>query len=1068
MEANNYFPLSQPQMRIWYSEKLYPNTSIGVIAGSMRIKRNLDLKLLEQSVQLLFQNHDTLRLRITEKNGRPVQYIYDYKNIEVPTYHFINEEQLDKWANEQTKIPFDIFDNALIEAVIFTLGNYETGFYVKMHHLISDAWTMTLIGDLILKNYFYLLQGKEVSNDCVNSYKDFVEKELMYFSSKRFFKDKEYWSNKFSELPEKPTTLTYQTKPVSSLRAERLSYTIENSLTNEIQDYCKKENISTNTFFLSVLTLYLQRITEVNDISLLTSVHNRTSSKEKNLLGMFISTLPFRVHVPHDCNFSKFIKEVEREQLSTFKHQRYPFNFFAQDIRDKHKTSIQNYFKILYSYQNSKFINNENDFKTRWYFNGYQEYPFIIHINDREERGQISIDLDFWTEYFSRNEIDNHYRRLYTLICDILRNPFKNFDEYNILPKEEQSKILYDFNQTSVSLIRGKTLTHIFEEQVKRTPNKIAYTFNDTSLTYKELNIKANQLANLLRTKGVGEDSVVGIFMERSLDMIIGIFGILKAGGAYLPIMTDYPKNRIDYILKDSKVKIVLTHKNYKERLDFFTGEVWPIDILSFENVNHENPEPIHSEKSLAYVIYTSGSTGNPKGVMIEHHSVINRMEWMVEQYQFTENETILQKTPYVFDVSVWELFIGMFIGARVCLLGHGDERDPRRIIEKIAEEKITIIHFVPSMLSSFLDVLIDSTLLSHLQSLKFVFCSGEALQPKHVSRFNKLVNKHLKINLVNLYGPTEATIEVSSFHCPTNTELSTVPIGKPIQNVHFYIIDTHNNLKPIGVPGELCISGKCLARGYMNNQKLTEEKFIPNPFLPNNRMYKTGDLAMWLPDGNVEYLGRIDHQVKIRGHRIELGEIESRLSLFNGIMEVVVLSHSIQEETFLVAYLVTKDSKEIDISKIIDYLRVYLPDYMIPTKFVFLKEIPLTINGKVDRKQLQYNTNFVELETKFITPITDTEKKITSIWCEVLGIKNIGVTVDFFDLGGHSLLATRILLRIKNHFGLEISLKELLENSNIRKLAKLVDSKKGTFQIERKIKKVDRSSRIRRNEVKK
>jgi len=518
---------------------------------------------------------------------------------------------------------------------------------------------------------------------------------------------------------------------------------------------------------------------------------------------------------------------------------------------------------------------------------------------------------------------------------------------------------LMDFNDTDRKFRDDVTIHQLFEEQVKKSPSNIAVicdhgkSFSGHSfLTYEELNSLSNKLARQLRRLGVGPDKVVGICVDRSFAMIIGIMGIMKAGGAYLPLSPDYPEERISYMLSNSEAKILLVQdKTFKKYS--FDGDIINIEDTNIYSESDENLTSINSPRDLAYVIYTSGSTGKPKGVMVEHKSLVNRLTWMQNAYPINQNDFILQKTPFYFDVSVWEIFWWAITGAKMCFLMSGGEKIPLAIVETIKKHNVSTLHFVPSMLNVFLEYLEgkDVTQIKKLSSVKRVFSSGEALSVSHVKKFNNIFGQHTSSRLTNLYGPTEATVDVSSYDCPTENGFDKIPIGKPIDNTKFFIVKD-DQLSAIGETGELCISGVCLARGYINNPELTKEKFVDNPFVPGEKMYKTGDIARWLPDGNVDYLGREDHQVKIRGLRIELGEIESIIRECKEINDCIVTVKKYSENVILIiAYIIKK--VDFNLEELKSHLKKYLPDYMIPNHFMEIDQIPFLPNGKADRKSL-------------------------------------------------------------------------------------------------------------------
>ena len=515
---------------------------------------------------------------------------------------------------------------------------------------------------------------------------------------------------------------------------------------------------------------------------------------------------------------------------------------------------------------------------------------------------------------------------------------------------------LAQFNRTETAFPDNVTLQELIEAQFAAHASATAVlcdhdrVFAVSSLTYAQLNEKVNQLAHLLRAEGVRPGHVVGLLVERSFPMIIGILGIVKAGGAYLPISPDNPPDRSDYLLKDGGVKVLLVQNKTASRA-VFGGLIINLDDQDIYHGSKANPAMLNKPQDLAYVIYTSGSTGKPKGVMIEHRSVVNRLHWMQHDYPIDESDVILQKTPYYFDVSVWELFWWALQGAKLCFLMPGGERNPLAILETIRKHRVSVMHFVPSMLNVFLEYLEgkSASVLSSLESVRRVFASGEALTPSHVRKFNDVWGSKTGARLTNLYGPTEATVDVTYFDCPAHNDIDNIPIGRPIHNIRLYVIRDGEQMA-IGEPGELCIAGIGLARGYLNNAALTDEKFTDNPVKPGERIYRTGDIARWLPDGNIEYLGREDHQVKIRGLRIELGEIENTIREYPGITDCVALVKKYSENIILIiAYVVCKSDLEVEGLK--QHLKKHLPDYMIPNRFEKIAEMPLTPSGKADRK---------------------------------------------------------------------------------------------------------------------
>lgn len=1016
-----YYPLTHPQKGIWYTEKIYPNTSIGNIAATLRLKGEIDYTILEKAINIFIQKNDGMRLRVTEIEGVPQQYVAEYNPKEFDFFDFCNltTEELYKWDEEQSKIPFHIIDNDLFYFALVKINENDGGFFVKTHHLISDAWTMSLMGNQVVEAYTALKNGENVSNEKNPSYLDYIISEEEYKKAERFNKDKEYWDSKFEYIHE-VTSIKTRTKNNIKSKSKRKTMLLPKKLEIKLRKYCEETKTSLYALLLAALSMYINRVTGKEDVILGTTTLNRMNVKEKDTVGVFINAVPLRIDITDNLEFKNFAQLISKETIATLRHQKYPYDLLVKQIREKHKIS-DGLFDIVLNYQNSKFNKGEHldEYSTRWHFNGHQIESLIININDREGEGALIIDYDYLTDLFHVTEIEFIHQHIINLLWHAMDSPSKRISKLHMLSEKEYHKILYEFNNTKANYPKDKLIHQIFEEQAQRTPDNIAVVFENTSLTYRELNEKTNALARTLRKKGVQPDSIVGIMTYRSLEMVIGIMGILKAGGAYLPIDPDYPNDRIDYMLEDSGTKLLLTQRKLKEKLKF-NGQIVDLEDNKNYSSKKSNLEKINNPTDLAYIIYTSGSTGKPKGVMIEHHSVINRINWMQKRYPLNEKSVILQKTPYTFDVSVWELFWWSFVGAKVCMLVPGGEKEPQKIIDTIAKNEVTTMHFVPSMLNLFLQYLEEDGDFKKLSTLRQVFASGEALNLQQVTNFNKLLNETNKTELYNLYGPTEATVDVSYYDCSTGQTPNVIPIGKPIDNISLYILDKNGNLQPIGIPGELCIGGVGVGRGYINKPELTNEKFVSNPFIPGEKMYRTGDLARWFSQGDIEYLGRLDFQVKIRGNRVELGEIENRLLQHENIKEAIVIAREDKGNSkYLCAYIVC--NKEVSTLDLKAHLLKELPDYMVPSYFIKLKEIPLSSNGKVNRKALPEPYVKEGNITQYIEPRDETEKILARIWADVLKLDRVGIDDNIFDLGGDSLTIIEILTKIyKYKFNLE------------------------------------------------
>ena len=641
--------------------------------------------------------------------------------------------------------------------------------------------------------------------------------------------------------------------------------------------------------------------------------------------------------------------------------------------------------------------------------------------------------IEYNTDLFDKTTVARMAEQFQRVLEAISADQKQQISEIPLLSEQERDRMLVEWNDTEVVYPPGAFIHVMFEDQARRTPDAAAVVFEGGCLSYDQLNKRANQLASYLRAKGVGSEAIVGICLDRSLNMVVGLLGILKAGAAYMPLNPDHPNERLAFMLRDAQAPVLLTERRLAERIPDYNGEVicldsdWPA-IATHGQQNAPNEA---RSDSLAYVIYTSGSTGWPKGVMNTHGAIANRLLWMQEAYGLTEADRVLQKTPFSFDVSVWEFFWPLMTGARLVVAQPGGHQDAAYLVKLIAREKITVAHFVPSMLRVFL----EQEGLEECGSLRKVISSGEALSIELQERFFA----RLRAQLDNLYGPTEAAVDVTRWTCGRDSKHHAVPIGTPIANTRLYILDPNSQPVPTGAPGELHIAGANLARGYVSRPDLTAERFIPDAFAaePGGRLYRTGDLCRYLPDGNIVFLERIDNQVKVRGARIELGEIESVMSTHPQVREaVVVVRETDRGEKMLIGYAMSEGAEKVSASEIRDYLRERLPDYMVPAGFVMLDEMPLNSNGKIDRKALPRWEAASAAGDRYQGPRTYVEQELCEMWEEVLGVERVGISDNFFEIGGHSLMAAQVISRVRKVFGVEIPLRGLFEEPTIERLA--------------------------------
>ncbi|MCB2311580.1 amino acid adenylation domain-containing protein [Clostridium tagluense] len=842
-------------------------------------------------------------------------------------------------------------------------------------------------------------------------------KEELVIAANAHIEEQQYWFNNLSDNLSNTILMTKDTM----LGTEYVNGIYEFQLSNDdfkrTVKFCRDNDYTIHMIFVVTFTLMIYKYTGLTDILIDTPIYKQEEE------GPFINTvLTLRNRLKEEGNLNELLLSVRKNISEAVKYQNFPICFLVDKLSS-------DTLKINYPLTDVAII-YENIQNANYMYENH--YSFILSLV--RESYSLSGKIHYNSSAYASNEIETMGAHFCKVLHELLVDLDIAIKDVNMMGESEKRQILYEYNDTKAVYPDFKTLHGLFMEQVKKKPDAIAAVFCEESITYGELDRKSEVLAYELQQKGVTRDSIVGIIVKRSLKMIIGILGILKAGGAYLPIDPDTPAERLNYIIEDSGMKLAVTQTRYYDCCHM-VSEVIDLEDDTIYGKKVKPIEMINQPRDLAYVIYTSGSTGNPKGVMIEHTSVINRINWMQKKYALTKDDVIIQKTPFTFDVSVWEMFWWMFVGAKVCFLIPDGEKNPAEIIKSIEENKVTVMHFVPSMLSIFLEYVKVNEEEKRITSLEKVFSSGETLTVDNVKKFNKVLNKKNHTKLYNLYGPTEATVDVTYFDCPQDVEISTIPIGKPIDNIRIYILDSEGRLQPQGIPGEICIAGVGVGRGYLNKPELTNDKFTEDPFVPEERMFKTGDSGRWMEDGNIEYLGRNDFQVKIRGFRIELGEIEKQLLNCELVKEAVVLVKTDKTgEKYICAYVI--GSENIVGSELKVKLSKALPDYMIPAFFIQLDKIPLTSNGKVNRKKLLVIEEKNQEEMEYVAPETELEKQLEVVWCEVLGVDQVGANVNFFDIGGQSLKVVNMVAKIYSRTGIKMHIEDVFKYRTIRKIA--------------------------------
>jgi len=1024
------YELTSPQKAIYLTEQFYNGTSIGNVGGTSLFKDKVNFTLFEKALNIFVQKNDAMRIKIFMDKGIPKQYIEEYSFFDVDLVEIKNNEELKELEEKIFLTPFNLFNSFLFKFVMIRFPDGTGGWNANFHHTICDAWSIKLIEDQVIDIYIKLINSQEVSMIPEYSYVEYINREKEYLNSNLFIKDKEYWSKKFDILPELTSLRTVNSK--SSLTAKREPFKLGLELTNRIKEFCSTNKIFPFTLFVAIYSFYLSRVTSLDDVIVGVPILNRTNFKEKNTFGMFVSTMPFKVSVNQSISFLDYLTNLSKEQLTLLRHQKYHYDYIIEDMRKEHNIS-NGLYDIIISYQNAR--NNSRtadlEYSSDWIFNGNISESLDIHIYDMDDTGEFTIYYDYLVEIFTRKDMIDLHERILHILSQILKNSEMKLQDVDIVTPQEKHKILYEFNDTKREY--SKEPIHVLvEKQAKETPERVAVVFEDTSLTYRELNEKSNSLAYLLRERGIKQNDIVGLMVNRSLEMIVGILAILKAGGAYTPIDPEYPEERIQYMLENSNAAVLLSQKKLQGKLDF--KNIINIDLSEdFYNKHTEDIKNIIKPEDRIFLIYTSGSTGEPKGVMLTHKAISNLTNYCNHYIEYLSDDkyrAIVSVTTVSFDIFIFETLISLQKGLKLVIANEDEQVIPQLLNNLIKKNQVEIIQTTPSRMQ----LLINGTgNMPDIANLKYITLAGEQYPISLANELKKISNN---VRLYNGYGPSETTV----FSTLTNvTGFQEMTIGKPLDNTQIYILK-ENNLCPINVPGEIYISGDGVGLGYINNEELTKKSFVRDIFNENQIMYKSGDLGYYREDGQIVCLGRIDHQVKIRGLRIELGEIEQKISEFPSILNCIVDKKELGSHELLCAYYVANSN--IDIFELRHHLLKYLPAYMVPQYFVVLEQLPYTPNGKIDRKKLPMPTLETRSKKKKL-PRNELDAKLLVIFEDSLEAKNISINDSILDLGGDSLTIINICTKIQANLSLSIKVKEILELQTVEKISDFLKDKK-------------------------
>ncbi|MEC3686474.1 amino acid adenylation domain-containing protein, partial [Bacillus velezensis] len=1018
---NTVYSLTHAQRRVWFTELLEPGTSICNLAACVKFRGDIDFDVLRHALDFSISQNDSLRFQLTEGDGsEPQLYLAGHRPISLETVDFTHTDNSERgaWIDTQTRVPFKLFHSPLYQFTLLVMSDEEVWLYSKFHHIIMDGISLNLLGNQLIDIYQKIMRGEDLAEHHRPSYLSYMEKEQQYLQSSRFQKDRSFWTETYRTVPEHLSLAERTSHLRQSTAASRDTITLSHSLEQSIRRFCKENNISIISLFMASLYICISRLTAKKDIAIGTYYGNRGSRLEKDMLGMFVSTLPIRMTADPDAEFLSFVRSVGKEQLSVMRHQKYPYNLFVNELRQVHH-DLQNIIGISMQYQPLAWHQAEGfDYETAMFFSGHTANELSILIKERTDTGLIELNFDYQSALFTETSIKRIQTHLLTIVENAVRNPNRLIRHIDMADEKEKKRVLTAFNRTETTEPPAPTLHGLFTRRAALSPHRPALRFPGGMLTYAELDQYTDRLAVRLRQKGVRKESMIGVLAERSPEMVISVLAVLKAGGAYVPLDPEYPEDRLRYMLDDCGACLLLQQSGLS--VPGFSGETLEVSLSALTGEAETGAVSDEADAdSLAYIIYTSGSTGTPKGVAVEHRQAAAFLSGMQGQFPLTEEDIIVLKSSFSFDASIWQLFWWTMSGASVYLLPAGWEKDPVRMIEAFSSEKVTTAHFIPAMVNSFLDALETEPAETRTRlgrTLTRVFAGGEALSPLTAARFADLLPETM---LIHGYGPTEATVDAAFYVCDRKRDSgrTRLPIGKPVPGARLYVLDGGGTVQPAGVAGELYIAGTGVARGYLNRPELTAERFLDDPFYPGERMYQTGDIARWTEDGLVEWLGRSDGQVKVRGYRIEPGEIETAIRRIDGIREAAVTARTEHGETALYAYIEGRKSDDVRAE-----LAARLPAYMMPAQFIEMSEWPVTPSGKLDRRALPAPGGSADRRA-YTAPRNVTEMKLCALWEEVLKNGPVGIRDHFFERGGHSLKATALVSRIAKEFGVQVPL---------------------------------------------
>lgn len=1025
------YNLTEPQKRIWVTQHLYPDSSMFNIGGDIRIKGRIELRQLEQSICQFICQNSSFQIRIIIKDGLPLQYFHEKKYLSIPFVDFSDcndpEHHFSLWAEKEIRTVFELYDSPLYQFYIYKIGENEYGYFIKLHHIIADGWSVQIMTEAIGDIYASCIDdsNKKIKG---SDYRDFINSEKLYLNSDKYIENKKYWSDSMNTEAIGDTL----NRDSVNLSGKRKTFQINEQDTRSIKKFCKVHNLSINAFFIAVYYVYSNVTTGRNQLIIGTPLLGRVGRSEKDIFGMFVNTVPFYHSIDDNETFINTVKTINNKLLKHYKNQRYPYNHFVKDLKMK-KYEVGKIYDICVNYYGTtlkKEICGIPVYNTEFY-NGEQEYSMQMIIRDWNNNFQI--EFDYQIIAYTDEQIEEMFQCYYTLILEALSaNENKLIKSMCLLNAAEKEKVLLHFNQHETLVEPWESVIEMFEVQATKHPNKVAVLWRDKELTYSELKSEMDRVAWSITQKSK-KDSIIGVLTGHNHKTVISILGILKAGCAFLPIDEAYPSDRISYILKDAEAEILInTSNNCKvDNIDLPDVDVIPFDEIKVENNKITQHRKI-KKNDLAYILYTSGTTKNPKGVMIEHESISNYILWGKNTYIQDNNEVFPLYSSFSFDLTMTSIFVPLAAGCQIIVYDNeGEEYVFNRLI---SDNSCTIIKLTPSHLS-----LLNKYNLNQ-SKVHTLIVGGEILKTHSVKELIKKFDK--KVKIYNEYGPTEATVGCM-IYLYDNDQTESVPIGCPIDNTKIYVLDKNMNPLPPNIAGKLFISGKGLMRGYLNQPELTAEKFVCTSF-EKSRIYDSGDMAKFLNQNTIEYIGRFDTQVKVQGYRVSLVEIEHNILANETVQNVyVTMKSNNRGASHIYAYYISESTDENTLRQ---YLLSKMPSYSVPTFLIRMKKFPLTRNGKIDEEKLPApNSSEALIRRKAVRH--DAEDIVINVISDVLDVHGIDSSADFYHMGGDSIKAIEVSSRLHKK-GFILRLKDILANPIIYEMCNYLKSAVTTQEI--------------------